>query len=46
VLSKVNPGIPLPLETIAKVCGCRKSYIHAIEKRALKKLRDRLKHFL
>jgi len=36
------PGKPMPLETLARFCGCSDATIYHIEKDALKKLRNRL----
>lgn len=39
ILSRVMPyGISLSTGDIAKVCGCSKSYIQEIERRAMQKL--------
>lgn len=37
-----KPGVPLTQEDIAAWCGCARGYIHLIEKKALRKLRNRM----
>jgi hypothetical protein len=42
LLSVASKGEPLTCEDIAAWCDCRKSYIHALEKRAIAKIRAAL----